>query len=264
MSSAEQNHESGDAAAFYAPLAAGYDDMTDFAARLRLARAFVGCLAQRQSCAAALDVACGTGVYALALAAHGASTVVGTDLAPEMLDQARRHGDELGVRIDWRVAAMQELGSRVDGRFDVILCMGNSLPHLLTRADLERACTGFAARLDAGGLLVVQLLNYERIYAERERIVDVTRRGGVEYVRFYDFHDALLRFNLLEIRWPPGAGEATTLLRGTDLHPYTEPELRQALQDWGWLEVTSHGGLDFSPYDPQRSGSLMLTARRPA
>lgn len=70
-----------------------------------------------------LDVACGTGVVArLAAERVGAEgSVVGTDVAPDMLDVARATPGPSGAEIEWRQADAASL-PLPDGAFDVVLC----------------------------------------------------------------------------------------------------------------------------------------------
>lgn len=71
-----------------------------------------------------LDAGCGSGRYALALAAAGASRVVGVDAAPAMIDLARRQAEEAGIaaRCEFHVAPF--LDYRTDERFDVVVATG--------------------------------------------------------------------------------------------------------------------------------------------
>ena len=57
-----------------------------------------------------LDLACGTGAVAKR-AATGGAHVTGIDLAPALIDTARRRAAALGLEIDYRVAsALQSAG----------------------------------------------------------------------------------------------------------------------------------------------------------
>jgi len=58
--------------------------------------------------AALLDAGCGTGQWAVAFAAMGCR-VTGVDLAPEMIDRARRHAAEQGVEVTWREGDLTRL-----------------------------------------------------------------------------------------------------------------------------------------------------------
>ena len=66
-----------------------------------------------------LDVGCGTGVVALTASRQGAS-VSGSDLTPELIDQAIDNAKTAGVVIDFKVADVEDLPYE-DGFFDFVL-----------------------------------------------------------------------------------------------------------------------------------------------
>lgn len=243
---------------FYDELADSYDAITGAAGRAGSTEAFIDGLLKRRDVRSAVDAACGTGLFALALARRGIRTV-GADISPGMLDKARQASADADLPVTWLHAPMQALAAELDGPFDAVICMGNSLPHLLDDADLDATIAGFAALLAPGGLLALHLLNYAQVLADRERIVGVTRDGDTQYVRFYDFLHGRVRFNILEIEWQGDA--CRTQLNGTDLRPYVLDDLSGALTRHGLTDAQAFGDLAFSPFDPESSGSLLVTAR---
>ncbi|OPZ29052.1 MAG: Glycine/sarcosine N-methyltransferase [Lentisphaerae bacterium ADurb.BinA184] len=257
---------------FYDSLADVYDMMTDFEARLGNARAFVARLLERHPAARVVDVACGTGLYAMAFAQAGVTHVIGADLSAGMLDAARRRAEGLGLDITWVQAPMQRLAHALDAATapaaalspaDGIVCLGNSIPHLLTRRDLARTLCGFRKLLAPNGLLALQLLNYERVLKRAERIVEINRAGDLEFVRFYDLPTrphGTLTFNVLRIEWTPDGPRRT--LDATVLRPYPVCELRNALAESGFRDVQTYGGLAFQPYDADTSETVLLLAAR--
>jgi hypothetical protein len=157
---------------------------------------------------------------------------------------------------------MQELDSRLSTeRFDLILCMGNSLPHLLTAAELHNTLNGFHARLAANGHAFLHLLNYTRVLEQKERVVGISRSedGQTEYLRFYDFEEELLRFNVLRMRWAKD-GNATHDLRTTTLRPWREAELRAALNAAGFSRIRTFADFAFSPFAPEQADILLFEA----
>ncbi len=97
-----------------------------------------------------LDVACGPGIVACALAAHAAQ-VSGIDLTPAMIAEAHRRQAGLGLRnLDWRVGDATALPF-ADGTFDVVVTR-YSFHHLqrpaAALAEMKRVCR-------AGGRIVV-------------------------------------------------------------------------------------------------------------
>lgn len=71
-----------------------------------------------------LDVGCGPGRYAIALAQAGAARVVGVDAAAAMIDIARSEADrvKVGERCEFVTAAFNEFST--DEMFDVIVATG--------------------------------------------------------------------------------------------------------------------------------------------
>jgi SAM-dependent methyltransferase len=248
---------------FYDAMAEHYTDVVDEAARAETVDRFARAMAGRAGGGRALDLACGAGLYSVALAGAGMD-VTGVDISPGMLSLAQRRARDDDVSITLLEAPMEDLPPEIAGPFDLAVCMGNSVPHLLSNEDLASFFRGVAGRLVPGGLLAVHLLNYTRILADRERVVGVTRSDDRErqYVRFYDFLDDLVRFNILEIRWPD-VGPGVHDLQSTTLRPWQRDDLAAAITDAGLVGAEAFGSLDFAPFPPEQSDTLLIVARRP-
>jgi glycine/sarcosine N-methyltransferase len=243
---------------FYDAIAGEYDTIVDDDARRDSARRLAGWLVESLGAQRVLDVACGTGLHVRALSERGVD-VVAADASEAMLRQARAHDAE--GRVAWVHSPMQEIAEQVRGPFDAILCLGNSLPHLLTDAELQAALRGFASLLAPGGAALIQLLNYDRILARRERIVGITRRGDTQYIRFYDFLPNRLRFNLLEVSWR--GEQADHRLHQTELRPFRSGELCDALRIAGFAPPAMYDGPSLGAFDSEASEGLLLVARLP-
>ncbi len=71
-----------------------------------------------------LDVGCGPGHYAVALARRGASRVLGVDFAPGMLDIAKQSAERAGVGALCTFEQADFLKRSFDERFDYVVAMG--------------------------------------------------------------------------------------------------------------------------------------------
>lgn len=97
-----------------------------------------------------LDAACGAG-WGSALLAAGGAEVVGVDLSPAtILDARREHGD----RVDFREGDLCDLPLS-DGEFDCVVCF-EALAHVATP---ERALDELRRVLRPGGLLLISAPN---------------------------------------------------------------------------------------------------------
>jgi 2-polyprenyl-6-hydroxyphenyl methylase/3-demethylubiquinone-9 3-methyltransferase len=103
---------------------------------------------------AVLDVGCGGGILAEAMAARGAQ-VTGIDLGEKPLGVARLHGLESGVTVTYRNVAAEALAAEMPGAFDVVTCM-ELLEHVPDPASTVAACATLAR---SGGTVVFATLN---------------------------------------------------------------------------------------------------------
>jgi glycine/sarcosine N-methyltransferase len=212
-----------------------------------------------------LDAACGTGQHAIALARRGYD-VAGADLSAGMIERASANAKAESVAMRFVKAGFGRLSAQVGAGFDALLCLGNSLPHLLTLADLASALADFAMCLRPGGVLLIQNRNFDRVLARRERWMEPQsyREGDREwlFLRMYDFRrDGLLDFHVLTLQ-RKGSEAWTQRVATSPLWPQREGELTAALAEAGFAAVISYGNLAGAPFEPDASPNLVLTARR--
>ena len=183
---------------FYRDLSDDYDVMTRFQKRMDQERSIFTTLQKKFNFKTALDVACGTGLHAILLQKIGVNTV-GTDNSQSMLDKAYKNAVDAGVDVTWVQSDMKAVTKAIDRTFDVVFCIGNSLPHLITTDELLKALREWHTLLNADGRVIIQLLNDTKILKDKERIVNITKQGHQEYIRFYDFLYPKLQFNVILI-----------------------------------------------------------------
>jgi len=85
-----------------------------------------------------VDVGCGGGILAEAMAARGAE-VTGIDLAEKPLKVAMLHALETKSRVDYRLVAAEALAQEAPASFDVVTCM-EMLEHVPDPASIVAAC----------------------------------------------------------------------------------------------------------------------------
>ena len=135
----------------YADLADLYDlDYGGFTADLPMYENFA-----RRCELPVLELGVGTGRVALHLARAG-FVVWGIDSSPAMLERARSKADEsLAGRLHLVQADMRDFD--LSQEFDLVICPGNSFPHLLTTEDQLRCLACVRKHLAGGALFVLHL-----------------------------------------------------------------------------------------------------------
>jgi len=131
-----------------------------------------------------VDVGCGGGILAEAMACRGAN-VTGLDLSARALKVAQLHALESAVRIDYRLQGVEEYAAANAGTADLVTCM-EMLEHVPDPAVTVAACANL---LRPGGLAVFSTINrnpksYLFAVIGAEYVLRLLPRGTHEYARF--------------------------------------------------------------------------------
>ena len=134
--------------------------------------------------ACVLDVGCGGGILADAMARAGA-TVTGIDLAAKALRVAQLHALEAQTpNLQYREVSAETLAAEQAGSFDIVTCM-EMLEHVPDPASVVRAC---AALVKPGGWVYFSTINrnlksFVMAIVGAEYVLNLLPRGTHDYAR---------------------------------------------------------------------------------
>ncbi len=139
-----------------------WDELIDWEGRAASEGRFFIDLLRRLGKHRVLDVATGTGFHSVQLAQAGFD-VTSADGNATMLAMAFENAKKRGfvlqtVHADWRW-----LNRDIAGKYDAIICLGNSFTHLHHEMDRRRALAEFYAALRHDGVLILDQRNYDRL-----------------------------------------------------------------------------------------------------
>lgn len=132
-----------------------------------------------------LDIGCGGGILADAMARQGAQ-VLGIDLASKALKVAQLHALEAGTQgVEYREISAEALALEQPAGFDVVTCM-EMLEHVPDPSSVVRAC---AALVKPGGHVFFSTINRNAkafLFAivGAEYVLSLLPRGTHEYAKF--------------------------------------------------------------------------------
>lgn len=140
-----------------------YDNTIDWDSRLKREMPFILSVIENTKNPHVLDLACGSGRHSITLASHGAE-VVGIDSSKSMVQAAEKNAIEEGVKPRFIEAAMENMKEVVEGPFDLIICLGNSLALVNNIDSLKKVVKDTYDLLKEGASFVAQVLNFEEIH----------------------------------------------------------------------------------------------------
>ncbi len=256
--------------------ASDYDTFVDWNRRLVREAPFFSSQFESHGVRRVLDVGCGSGMPTLTWAKWGLD-VVGVDPDASMLAQAESNRAAMQADVDAAdgsiafatggFGALQALGL---GTFDAVTCTGNALPHVAGVEGLRATLADFATVLRPGGIVILHLLNHDRLIKGRVRsiapVVRETADGTRVFLRVMDYAEGAILFDFVTMQRPAGAWEsgaawdvtsrrsAHTALPGDVLVP--------ALRKAGFSEIARYGSHDGTAFDAERDESVIVVAVR--
>lgn len=245
---------------FYDKLAACFDVMTDWEARLAYEGPWLRKLLERHRAKSVLDAACGTGGHAVAFSEWGLD-VVGMDVSTEMICRARQKA----TTARFVVAPLGRMAHHLSEPVDAVMCLGNALPHLVEPEALAAALADMRHCLRRGGLLVLHNLNYDLRWWKRPRFFDA--QGGVvgeqEQVvwRMADYHDdtGLITFHTALFS-KDAMGKWSVEVVSTPQRPLFADALEEALTAASFSVTSTYGDMRGAPFKRDESPDLVIVA----
>jgi 2-polyprenyl-6-hydroxyphenyl methylase/3-demethylubiquinone-9 3-methyltransferase len=163
--------------------------------------------------AAVLDVGCGGGILAEAMAQRGAR-VTGIDLSDKALRVAQLHLHESRLSIQYLGVSVEEHAAKHAGEFDVVTCM-ELLEHVPEPASMVAAC---ARLVRPGGQVFFSTINrnpksYLFAVVGAEYVLGLLPKGTHDYARFIKPSELA--------RWCRAAGLRVDELIGMTYNPLT-------------------------------------------
>ncbi|NIS74463.1 MAG: methyltransferase domain-containing protein [Deltaproteobacteria bacterium] len=204
-----------------------------------------------------LDAACGSGSQLLCFAKRGLSCA-GFDSDPEMVTLARK---KFSVFDDVAIleGTFDEMKDMFEPGFDLIMNIGNSLVHV-PRDDAGKFIRDAADLLNNEGMLLIQILNYDRIFEQKiEELPLITVSShDISFRRSYTFtsNEKVIFKTIVEV---PSKG--ITISNSLPLFPIKKDRLITMIQNAGLHVMGIFPGFVGKKYTAE-SDALVVLAKK--
>ena len=208
-----------------------------------------------------LDVGCGAGRYARALAARG-MRVTGVDLSSDMIDEARRRSPLLPGAPSYMVGDARRLP--FFGQFDAAISMFTSFGYFDTSDDDRRMLVGIHRALKARGRFLLDYLNAPQVRDTLESHTHMKSSATETYVERHiqeDFRDGPVVHKSVRVINRATGRDAVSFEERVRL--YTREELDALLVEAGFTLVGNpYGDTDGRPWDADAPRCVRVAERR--
>ncbi len=210
---------------------------------------------------AILDIACGEGTFAVAMAKKGFQ-VTGVDLSPQMLRFARERAQREGVNVEFVLQDMRALA--FEEGFDLATCWFDSLNYLLELEDLAKTFVGVHRALKKEGLFIFDMNTIHGLAVNWQRYPCYIQQDTPE---LFEIHRASYDFanKLATTRVTGFMREGNRWTRMDEVHRergYTLEEIRQCLAEAGFQELACWGDLEEMSEPKPDSGRVWFVVKK--
>lgn len=206
-----------------------------------------------------LDIGCGTGSLCIELSQKH-KNITGIDPDESMLKMAEQKARHANQSPRFLPYGMLELENNYKpGAFDVILCFGNTLVHLDNEDEIKEFLYGSFKLLPAGGRLLIQIINYDRIIDQDIKALPTIENEHIQFIRNYEYD---LVNNQLSF-------ETILHIKSTDeyiqnviqLYPIRKAALDALLKEAGFQKIRYYGNFNQSAFQSD-SIPLIINAQK--
>jgi len=221
---------------------------------------FYNMLVKKYHTQSACDISCRTGQTLKVLSSLGVKKLTGIDVSPAMIAE----GKKKLPKAEWFVAPLNAAAQAVSGKYDLIVCSKDSLTLVLDDESLLNIFIQLKELLNDNGILIVEVLNYEKIWKHKERFMPVMDRsdGRSPKLFFYlnDFHEELVVRNL--VRFTHDQDEWFAKVFSIPIRPLMHAELEFFVKEAQYSKYGFFGSYSGTPYSVDRSPYAILIAKK--
>lgn len=200
------------------------------------------------------DLGCGSGIDSFALSKCG-NTVDAFDPSPKMIKLAAKTASEKKFEINFHTFAIEDIPKQFEKKYSFICSLGNTIANVDSKK-LTQSFQKIKNILKPNGRALIHILNFDLILSRKERILNITEKGDTNFIRFYDFVDDHIVFNILKFT---KKNRKEHNLISTKLFPHTFETILTTLNLISFSNLDFYGSFNFEKFDIAHSKDLLIS-----
>lgn len=202
-----------------------------------------------------LDAACGVGTQTLGLLSQG-HRVIASDLSAGAVARFKAELERRALQAEARVDDMRTLAGVEPESVAAVMACDNSVPHLLSDAEIEQAFASFHRVLKPGGWMVISVRDYASIERKTPNVrpYGLRRDGDRRFLAVQVWEWDADQYDLRMYLTVESGGTCETRVLVTRYYAVTIERLMQLMSAAGFVDIQRRDDVLFQP---------VLIGRRP-
>jgi glycine/sarcosine N-methyltransferase len=208
------------------------------------------------------DLACRSGQTLKMLSKMGLKKMCGVDISSGMIRRAKKKTDK---KVQYFISELAKAPNVVGSRtFDMVICTKDALPVVLDDEALINFFKSIRNILTDKGVMILELMNYEKVWRNKERFMPVMDRSLAKTPRLFffmnDFHEELIVRNLMHLEKEKEEWHLKPL--SIPARPIVPAEVEFFLEEAKYSKWAFLGNYSGKPFADMESTHLIVIARK--
>ena len=173
-----------------------------------------------------------------------------------MIELAKKNAESQNISINFRVSDFKFLSKNNNKSYDAILCMGNSLSHILTDNDLLKSLKEMHQVLNKNKILVLHIRNYEKLLNEKKRFFTYKNNHDI-FFYVWDFEPKKI-VNI--INYDLKTDQTNTC--SFEYNPILKTHLEDFFKKSGFKNLQFFGNNQFKEFDINQDDDLLVVCQK--
>ena len=199
------------------------------------------------------DFGCGSGIDSIALSKLN-NKVDAFDPSSKMLELAKKNSVSANPIINFYNHSIEDIPQKFNNKYEFICSLGNTIANVEPE-NLRKVFIRIKESLKPNGKIIIQILNYNLILSQKERVISIDNCDDNQFVRFYDFQDNHLVFNILQFSREDSQNYN---LISTNLYPYKYETIRKIVEEVVFRQSKYYGNFNFDEFQADKSKDLII------